>query len=371
MNTPEKILITILSGNLFVNIIFSAITTKLLLDIWGQYGHFIAIAIITPFIIIFCEISPKVISMNLYKSISIIVIPFLKIFHFLFMPIRELLLSITNTIIKILNLKLKDPKKISEEELDMAIKIGEEERLIDKKEKSFMQNVLRFSKKEASNVMIPRNRAVFIPYNSTIEEAVTIFLNEKIVRAPVFNKDLDDIIGILDSRELIPYSLGYKKAKTIKKFIHETYHYPASKELGDLLSDFLSKKIQIAILVDEYGGTAGVVTLASIISELMGKKFIFEDRDYKPELTKIDDKTYIISGDMQIDDFNFILNEYLESKDSETIGGYIIEKLGYFPKKGEKFLTNKYILKVNHIRKNSIVTIELVSKDNNVIYNNS
>ena len=178
MRSPEKILITILVGNLFVNIVLSAITTKVLLTMWGDYGHFIAIAIVTPIIIVFCEISPKVISMNNYESFSKRVIPILSILHKVLLPLRALLLSITNRIIKILKLELKKVDRITEDELNMAIIMGGMGKVISKDEVNFMQNVLRFSKKDAQNVMIPRNRAVFIPYNAAIEKAVEILIKE-------------------------------------------------------------------------------------------------------------------------------------------------------------------------------------------------
>ncbi|MDY6933223.1 MAG: hemolysin family protein [Spirochaetota bacterium] len=363
MSAPEKILITILVGNLFVNIVLSAISTKLLLNVWSGYGHFISIAIVSIIVIIFCEISPKIISMNNYESLSKMAIPILNGFHKILMPLRELLLVITNGIIKMLNLELEKEKMITEEELDMAIRIGEMRRVISKEEFTFIQNVLRFSKKDALNVMIPRNIAVFIPFNATIEEAVKIFLEAGVVRAPVFKEDRDNIVGVLDSRELVPYVRGYKKAKNINKLIHNIYHYPASKELGELLKEFLMKKIQIAIVIDEYGGTAGVVTLSSIISELMGRDFTLGDKARKSDIRQLDDETCIISGDMQIDDFNFSFSDNIESTDSETIGGYIIEKLGYFPKRKEKLITERHVFKIRNIKKNRIESIELIPRE--------
>lgn len=372
MSKPQNILITILAGNLFVNIIISSLTTSFLLIIWGEYGHIIAIGIVTVFLIVFCEISPKVIAINRYENFSRKIISLLNIFHVILIPVRILLLGITNMIIKILSLKLDQGKSITEEELDMALRLGLAEGVINKSEEIFLKNVLRFSKKEAQNVMIPRNKALFIPYTATVQEALDILLNTETVRAPVYKENPDNVIGMLDSRELIPYALGFKKAKKITKFIHNIYHYPASKELGELLSDFLHNKIQIAIVVDEYGGTAGVVTLSSILSELMGKNFVLWEEKHRTEKDiKIIDNATVISGDMQIHDFNFNFKESLVSEDNETVGGYIIERLGYFPKRSEAVETDNYILKVRHIKKNKIESVELINKTDklNIINN--
>lgn len=365
MSKPQKILITILAGNLFVNIIISAVSTSLLLLIWGEYGHIIAIGIVTPLLIVFCEISPKIIAINSYKNFSKKIVSLLNIFHVILIPVRILLLGITEIIIKILSLKLDQGTSITEEQLDMAVRLGRAEGVINKNEEIFLKNVLRFSKKEAQNVMIPRNKALFIPYNATIDEALDVLLNTETVRAPVYKENPDDVIGMLDSRELIPYALGYKKAKKINKFIHNIFHYPASKELGELLNDFLHKKIQIAIVVDEYGGTAGVVTLSSILSELMGKNFVLWEEKHRVEKdVKIIDNATVIPGDMQIHDFNFTFKESIVSEDNETVGGYIIERLGYFPKRSETIEIGNYVLKVRHIRKNKIESVELIIKTN-------
>lgn len=363
MSAPERILITILSGNLFVNIIISAISTRLLLYLFGEYGHFVAIAVVTPLLIVFCEISPKVIATNSYLKFSKNIITLLKFFHKLFYPLRVLLLAIINSIIRFFSLSLEDDRKITEEELDIAIKLGEAEGLINEDEKTFINNVLRFSRKEAMNVMIPRNQALFIPYNTDIKEAMDIFLKTGAVRAPVYKGNPDNVVGMLDSRELIPYVMGYKNAKKINKLLYNIYHYPASKELGELLNDFLHKKIQIAIVVDEYGGTAGVVTLKSILSELMGREFIEFDDNRKDDDVKIEGEKYIISGDMQIDDFNYKFGDYLISTDSETVGGFIIEKLGYIPVKGEVLETGRNILTIRYMKRNRIESIELKMKD--------
>ena len=138
---------------------------------------------------------------------------------------------------------------------------------------------------------------------------------------------------------MIPYYLGYKKAKNINRFIQEIKFFPASRELHDLLNDFLSEGIQMAIVVDEYGGTAGVVTLNKLLSELMGRDMTKWEDDSKHDIRRIDENISIISGEMQIDDFNHRFGERLESQNADSIGGYIIEKLSYIPKRGEELRT--------------------------------
>lgn len=359
MRAPQKILISILIGNLFVNMFLSALSTDLLINEMGEYGHFIAIGIITPLIIIFCEITPKVIAVNNYEQFSKNIITLLYIFHKLIFPFRLIFVSITNLIIKIFRINVSNETSITEDELNMAVTLSQSKGVIGEQEGGFIKNVLKFSKKEAENIMIPRNEVVSISSNITIDAAYEIFQNSSVVRAPVFEDDMDHIVGQIDARDLVPYILGYKKAKTITRLIQPIVHYPSSKELGELLSDFLKNKIQIAVVIDEYGGTAGIVTLSSIISELMGDEFALTDERKKPEIKKISIDSYVISGEMQISDFTDEFKEKIKSSEAETIGGFFIEKIGHFPKRGETIEIKRHTLKVRKIKNNRIETIEI------------
>jgi len=361
MVEPRKILVTILIGNLLANLLLPAFTTRILLEVFPRYGHFMAIAIVTPLIIILCDITPKTITRSDPEGFSRRVARLLQVFHRLFMPFREALLAVNNAIIALFGLDQRKEDVITEAELDMAVKMGEKDGIIGKEEGAFIKNVLRFSKKEAQNIMIPRNQAVFIPYGSSIEDAASVFRTRGLVRALVYRKDFDDVVGVLDSRRLVPYLYGYKKARNINRLLFSIYHYPATKELGDLLVDFLANKLQIAVVIDEYGGTAGVVTLSGILSELLGVDFAMFQEGYKPAIRKTGGNSSIISGEMQIDDFNLTFNENLASKESETIGGYIIERLGYFPAKDEFIETGKYVLRVRRVEKKRIHSIEVLT----------
>ncbi len=363
MRSPQNVLITILIGNMFVNIIVSALSTRILLSIWGTYGHIIAIGIVTPLIIVLCEISPKIITINDYPKYSKKSVPLLRLFHYVFYPLRVILLAFTNMLIRVFNLKMQERETITEDELAMAIKTGAKHGIISRGESDFIRNVLRFSKKEAENVMIPRNRAVFINAEADIEEAIEVFLESGLIRVPVYRDDPDHIVGVLDARELIPYRYGMKKGKSISRLIHSIHHFPASKELGELLAEFLTQKIQIAIVVDEYGGTAGVVTLSSIISELLGRENILWENGQKAGIKKLDERISVIQGDMQIDDFNEKFNEKLVSDESETVAGYMIEALGHFPRRRETMVVGNYFLTVRNVTRNNIKSIEVKNKN--------
>ncbi len=358
MREPQHILATLLIGNLFVNMAATSIATTLMLSSFSEYGHLLSIAVMTPVIILLCEIAPKLISINNNVKISRRIVTVLKFFHLVFYPVRRLLVAFIDWVSGIMNIGPDSRASITQEELDMAVRLGEIEGVLNKDEGDFIKNVLRFSRRDAISVMVPRTRAVFIRRGATIREAMAVFRESGAVRLPVYDGDIDNVVGVLDSRELVPYALGHKNARNINRFLHSITHYPGSMKLDELLSDFLRKKIQVAVVMDEYGGTAGVVTLAAIISEIIGKDYTGVES--RPEVRMTTDNTAVVSGGMRLDDFNARFDGKLQSIESETVGGYIIEKLERLPAKGDEVKAGALVLRVSSVRKNRIGSVEVI-----------
>ncbi len=358
MSQPDKILITILLGNLFVNIMLSSFTTSIMLKYFPVYGHIVSILVITPIVIIFCEITPKIIAIYFHNKFSKISFPFLQLFHKAVFPFRKIILIFTDLIIKALNLELQH-NIMTEDELGHVVEKGEEQGIIDKKEGDIIKNVMRFSKREASNIMYPRNHAIFIPLGCTIKNAMKIINENDIVRVPVYRKYLDDIIGVIDARDIISPYMGHTKNRTIDNYIKSVDYFPFSKDLNELLNDFLEKKIQIAVIVDEYGGTAGLVTLNSILSAILGKEFGKWETYRKNEVKTVSENHYIIYGEMQLDEFNSFFESDFSSNNSDTIGGYLIEKFENFPEKGDSIKFDNLEIKIKNIKKRKIEQVEI------------
>ncbi len=361
MKEPEKVLITLLIGNLFVNLSLTAIATNFMLSYFGHYGHLITIAFVTPLILILSEITPKIIAINNYSSLSKSFFPYVNLFHKILSPVRYFILFYSNIVISFLNLNLQH-SNLTEDELGHVITSGEKQGLINKQESEILKNVLRFTKKEASNIMYPRNQAIFIEYDSTIADAMTLILDNEIVRIPVYKNDPDNIVGVIDSRDMISSYVSNKKKK-INRFIRPVDFFPFSKDLNELLNDFLKKKIQIAIIVDEYGGIAGVATLNAILSALLGKDFGKWENFRRDMVRDLGDGNYIVYGEMQLDEFNTFFNLNLNSSNSDTIGGYIIEELSSIPVKGDSINIEKLDLKIKSVVKRTIKTIEVKITD--------
>ena len=359
MKDPEKILITLLMGNLFVNLLLTAVTTHFMLTYFADYGHIITIAFITPLLIIFCEITPKIITLNNYIYFSKNLYPYINLFHIILFPVRYCIIFYSDLVIKLLKLNLRH-SALTEEEIGYAITSGEREGLIHKEESEILRNVLRFTKKEASNIMYPRNQANFIHYNAKVDEAMSLIIEKDIVRLPVYKDNMDNIVGVIDSRDMISSYLTNKNRK-INKFIRPIDFFPFSKELNELLNDFLERKIEIAIVVDEYGGTAGVVTLNAILSALLGKDFGRWETHTKNMVRQTGEGRYIVQGEMQLDDFNAYFNLNIISNNSDTIGGYFTEELASIPQKGDLITIEDFELRIRSIIKRTIKTIEVES----------
>jgi len=365
MTEPDKILITILIGNLFVNITISSLTTTIMLKYFNNYGHILSIILITPLIIILCEITPKVVAIYFHLGISKITFPLLSLFHKIITPLRRIIMFFTDMLIKWFNLELKH-SSITEDELGHVIIKGEEQGILDKKESDIIKNVMRFSKREASNIMYPRNHSIFLPEGCGIVKAMKIITENDIVRVPVYRNDFDNIIGVIDSRDIISPYLGLQKSRNINKYIKPIDFFPFSKDLNELLNDFLAKKIQIAIILDEYGGTAGIATLNSILSAILGKEFGKWETYKKNEVRNIGTGHYIAYGEMQIDLFNSFFNVEFRSSNSDTIGGYLIEKFENFPDKGESITIDHMAIKIRTIRKRKIELIEIFTSEKEI-----
>lgn len=359
MKRPQTVLVTILTGNLLVNNLLTMLVTDSLVERFEHYGHFISIGIVTPLLIIFCEILPKLLSVRQPHLISRAVSGIINFVHLLLLPLTFFLHSFSNAVVSLLNLSTGDSSSVTENEIESVLSSHEHYGYLSPEESGFIRNVMYFSKKDARNVMIPRNTAVVISHSTSIAELLLLVKQDVPQRIPVYKNSPDTIIGVIDTRDLVPYAAGLKKGRSLSSIMQPVAHYPESKELGELLSDFVNGGgFQMAVLVDEYGGTSGFVTLSSIISEVMGDTFALDEIKTKREVWTFKNRT-VVSAEMQLHDFNQKFGESIDSYESDTLGGYITQRLGHFPKKGESVVTDLFKLRVRSVSGNTIRTIEI------------
>lgn len=355
---PGKMLSVILIGNNLVNICASSIATSLAISIFKSNGVGIATAIMTVLIIIFSEITPKTMASQNSETISLAVAKPIYLLSKLLSPIAKLFNSIANVIVKFLggDINTNEPS-ITEEELKTIVDVGQEEGVFEKDEKELIYNVFDFADLHVKDVMVQRIDIKAVDVDTTYDELIEVFEKEQFTRMPVYEDNIDKVVGIINIKDLF-FAKDTSENFDIRKYMRKPYFVFEYKMADELFKDISKSRTHIAIVIDEYGGTAGLVTLEDLIEEILGE---IEDEydDYEEYIKKIDDNQYLINGSTKIDDVNEFLNLNLESEEYDSIGGFMIGELGHIPELNETVKYENIILKAESIAKNRVIKIKI------------
>lgn len=365
---------TLLVGNNIVNITASSIATVLAIRIAQALPNFsenimvtISTATITVLIIIFGEILPKVLMrVNAEKTIPYILY-FMKICHLIFKPITFLMDKITTFIMNYLvPKKLRNPEKrsalASMDDIATIIDMGHKEGIIKESTHELLTGVIDFRSKTVEDIMTPRVDMVCIEAETDINDIIQLTVETGLSRFPVYEETIDHIIGIFHTRSLFKdYLKSNKNTKTKNKaidYIMLPYFIPETKTISSLFNDMQKKKLQMAITIDEYGGTSGLVTMEDIVEEIMGD--IEDESDKKEEdLIKFKGKRIIVNGTASIEEINEVLNWNIEEHEEyQTIAGYVIDKLDHIPETNERLILNGYRIRIMKIEDRRIIEME-------------
>ncbi len=360
IENPSKLLGSILVGNNIVNIGASALATSLAMSIWGNAGVGIATGIMTILVLIFGEITPKSLAVQNAEKIALKISKIIKTITIILGPIVNILMHITNFIIRLLG---GNPEKqthfITEEELKTIVDVSHEEGVLEGEEKKMIYNVFEFGESQAKDVMTPRTDMVAIDVNSSYDQIISLFKKEHFSRMPVYEDNTDNIIGILYIKDLFFFD-GNKEKFNLKEILREPFFTYEFKGIAELFTEMRNNRIPMAIVLDEYGGTAGIVTMEDLVEEIVGDiEDEYDDED--EEIERINENEFIVDGSARIDLINKILNINIESEDFDSIGGFVIGRLGRFPEKGEtvEYTNIKFIVEStdkNRIEKLRILT---------------
>ncbi len=303
------------------------------LDIWRAISIIIITMILSFFTLVFGELVPKRLAMKYYEKISYATIGVIRAISVITAPFVKLLTASTNMVSKIFGVGETEEEVVTEEEIKMMIAEGEEKGTIEKGEQQLLNNVFEFNDIIVSEVMTPRTDMYAIDINDNIEELLEQIDEYKYSRIPVYEENIDDIKGILFVKDILK-PLKNKEKINIKKIMREPYFVPESKDIDELFKEMQQNKVQMAIVIDEYGGTAGLITMEDIIEELVGNIFDEYD-DEEIDVKKIDDNTYIVSGLLTSYELKKIFDIELPEGDYETLSGYLLDKLGRIPDENE------------------------------------
>jgi len=268
----DKFIVAILVGNNFVNIAISAIVTAIFIRIFGfNWGVVISTFTTAMFVLILCEITPKILAIKHTEKLALFTAPLMELFIKIFHPIISVFMGIGNFILKMLGIKYtKKSPLITEEELRLMIEVGKEEGVVSDEERKMLHRIFEFGDTRLSDVMIPKEKIIAVSIKSTPEELLNIFVEEGHSRLAVYEGSIDNIIGIIYARDLL-YILRDKGLFMLQDLVHEAYYAVVSMQVNDLLRKFQADKIQIAIVIDEHKKTLGLVTLEDLIEEIVGE----------------------------------------------------------------------------------------------------
>ena len=303
-------------------------------EIWQNISIIIITIILSFFTIVFGELVPKRLAMKNYEKISFATIGIIRTISIITAPFVKLLTVTTNAISKIFKVSENEEEIVTEEEIKMMVDQGEENGTIEEDEKEYINNVFEFNDITASEIMTHRTDIFAVDINTSPGELLEEIIKDdcKHSRIPVYDETIDEIKGILYVKDIIKNI--NKKTFKIKNIMKEAYFVSQSKLINELFKELQKNKKHIAIIVDEYGGTAGLITMEDILEEIVGD--IYDEYDeIEEEYEKIDDKTFIISGSMPIYDVNKLLKVHIPEGDYDTISGYLQEEMGRIPTEEE------------------------------------
>ena len=355
----SDLLSSILVGNNIVNIAATSVSTSLFINIFGDGGVAIATAVMTVLVLVFGEITPKTIAANSPEKVAVVVSKPISIIMKITKPIVWVFNLLTGIIFKIMGIDNDGVKPfITEEELKAMVNVSHEEGVLEMEEREIINNVFQFGDMQEKEAMIQRLDMVAIDIEDSYDEIIELFKSEKLSRLPVYQESIDDIVGILNIKDIIFLSDEEIENFDIKDYVREAFFTYEFKKITQLLEEMKKEKTQMAIVVDEYGGTAGLLTIEDLVEVIVGD--IDDEYDEEEEeIVKINDNEYLVEGSTKISDVNEQLGINLESEEFDSIGGFIIGYLKRIPEENEIIEVEDVKFKVESIDKNRINKIRI------------
>ena len=355
----SDLLSSILVGNNVVNIAATSVSTSLFISIFGDGGVAIATAVMTVLVLIFGEITPKTIAANSPEKIAVIVSKPISIIMKITKPIVWVFNILTGIIFKIMGIENDGVKPfITEEELKAMVNVSHEEGVLEIEEREIINNVFQFGDMQAKEAMIQRLDMVAVNIEDSYDEIIELFKSEKLSRLPVYQESIDDIVGILNIKDIIFLSDEEIQNFNIKNYVREAFFTYEFKKITQLLEEMKKEKSQMAIVVDEYGGTAGLLTIEDLVEVIVGD--IDDEYDEEEEeIVKVSDNEYLVEGSTKISDVNEQIGINFESDEFDSIGGFIIGYLKRIPEENELIEVGNVKFSVESIDKNRINKIRI------------
>ncbi len=349
----DKALTAILIGNNVVNLGCSSLATILCIDLFKNYGAAIATGATTLLVLTFGEVIPKCIGKEKSDGIVLHTGLLLKVLTYILTPLVVLFTGLKTLVMKIGHIK-KDSPSVTEDELKYIIETIEEEGILEEQESEMVQSALEFDEKTAQEILTPRVDVTVIDIDDSKEEIHDLIIRERYSRIPVYEGDIDNIIGILHTRDYLEKVIDGEA--DIRDLLIPAHFIYKNQKLSDILNDFRANKLHIAIVTDEYGGFLGIVTMEDLLEEIVGDIWD-EDEDVEHTCSKLGDDKYLVSGDMDLSEL-FELFDIKPDDDieSNSVGGFIVEQFGDIPIRGQHVTYEGVTFTVKRVKNRRIIS---------------
>ena len=363
LDDPNRLLITILIGNNLVNVSASALATSIGIFLFGSFGIGLAVGVMTFLILLFGEILPKSYAIHNKEKFATFSSRPIYFMQKVQSPIIKLMAYILNKFMDYYGLSDIEKSLVTEEEVKSAAIVGMQDGAIDPEEKDMIHNIFEFDDTEVQEVMVARTNMRCLEKSMPMADVLKFLDETNFSRIPVYEDSRDKIVGILYAKDLLKYVGKDIDSVALANIVKPALFVPETKKIDELLKVFKSKKVHMAIVVDEYGGVTGLVTLEDLLEELVGE--IYDETDVsKNMIRKVDKKTFLVDGEAEIKDVETRLKVKLATDDSdfETISGLVLHVLGRVPSEGEDVVLDKMSIHVEKMDRQKIVSLKVVKK---------
>lgn len=363
---PTKLLSAILIGNNIVNITASSITTSFAIELAHKLGFSnmvsaitgLATGILTVLVLIFGEIVPKSVATVSSEKLSLLYAKPIYMITTLLTPLSFLMNKLSNGLLRLFHVNPNAQPTITENEFRTIVDVSHQEGVIESEERQMITNVVDFGDSLAKDVMVPKMDVAFANIKLSYNEMVELYSKNTFTRMPVYSESRDNVVGIINLRDLFFYQ-GSKKEFSLAEIMREPYFTYEYKKISELFFEMKQESIPMAIVLDEYGSTSGILTIEDLIEEIVGEIRDEYDANEEDEITKVDDETYILLGVAKLDDVDEQLGITLESDNYDSIAGHIINLLDHFPEAGESVSDEFATYTVLEAEKNRIDKVKL------------
>jgi len=330
LSKPNQMLAAILIGNNLVNVAIAAIVTSLAIEAFGSTGVGVATGIATLLILVFGEVVPKSFATRNAERISLLAARPVKVIVLLLSPVVKVFTLLLDLVFRATGQEMQPYPFVSEEELKLLMDLSAREGVIEEEEREMIKGVFEFGDTTVKEIMTPRTDIKRVEVNAGFEEVLKLVIATGHSRIPVYDGSIDNIVGILYAKDLFAH-MSSDESFDLHRYVRPAYFVPETKKLDDLFREMRAKKVQIAIVLDEYGGTAGLVTLEDLLEEIVGEISDEYDVEERP-VQIIDENTIVVDAKMPIDDVAELLKVELQKNGQETIGGLVFALFDRIPR---------------------------------------